>query len=68
MSPSNDPAWMPDSIARPTVATATPHHADQGMRARKSTSAISGVSTTYIPVMNPVPETVVRWRPAVCSA
>jgi hypothetical protein len=38
------------------------------MRERKKPSAISGVSTTYIPVMKPVLETVVRSSPAVCSA
>jgi len=38
------------------------------MRDRYRSRAISGVSTTYIPVMNPVLETVVRSSPAVCNA
>jgi hypothetical protein len=38
------------------------------MRDRKRPTAISGVRTTYMPVMKPVLDTVVRWSPAVCSA
>jgi hypothetical protein len=34
-------------------------------RTRKSASAISGISTTYRPTMNPADETDVRWRPVV---
>ena len=45
-----------------------PAPAASPIRERKSSSAISGVSTTYIPVMKPVLETVVRSSPAVCSA
>src|SRR5204862_459199 len=40
---------MPDSSARPTAESATPAHAAPLMRERNRASAISGVSTTYMP-------------------
>ena len=43
-------------------------HRERAIRVRKSASAISGVSTTYIPVTKPVLETVVRSSPTVWSA
>src|SRR4249919_3685710 len=58
---------MPESIASPIVDSATPPHTDKPMRDLTRTRAISGVRTTYIPVMNPVLDTVVRSSPAVCS-
>ena len=58
---------MPVSIASPATASATPIHTVAPARMRNSTSATSGVSTTYIPVTNPAAETVVRSSPAVTA-
>ena len=47
---------------------ATPSQAPRPTRSRNTASASNGVSTTYMPVMKPVEDTVVRSSPAVCSA
>ena len=57
---------MPFRKTSPTTASPIPPHAAAGTAVLNRPSARSGANTTYSPVIRPVLETVVRWRPAVC--
>ena len=65
-SPVNEPAGHAVQEDEPDDASAIPPHAAAGTAVRNRPSASSGASTTYSPVMSPVLDTVVSWRPAVC--
>ena len=67
MFPTVDPPGTPFRSRSPTRAKPTPTHAAVGTRVPKSQNAMSGVKTTYSPVMKPVLATVVSSSPAVCS-
>ena len=53
---------------RPTVATPAPAHTGHCKVTRRTTDSMTGVMTTYRPVMNAEADGVAVFRPIVCVA